>query len=154
MLSVEHRRKFNDLAIVELERARRYGHPLSLVILDIDHFKRVNDTYGHEAGDKVLVVLADLLRAAIRAADDLARWGGEEFVVLCPDVTVEGAAELAERLRAAAASHVHAFAGTVTVSIGVAQYRHGETPDELFVPADQALFRAKEDRRGRVEVAR
>ncbi|MCX6362895.1 MAG: GGDEF domain-containing protein [Actinobacteria bacterium] len=149
-----NRRKFNDLTLVELERARRYEHPLSLLILDIDHFKHVNDTYGHEAGDEVLVVLAGLMRAGIRATDSLARWGGEEFVVLSPGVTVEGAAELAERLRVAAGTYEHASSGTVTVSIGVAQYRPGETPDELFARADLALFRAKEGGRDRVELAR
>jgi len=148
-----NRRKFNDLTLAEVERVRRYGHPLSLLILDIDHFKRVNDTHGHEAGDEVLVVLAGLLRAGIRATDSLARWGGEEFVVLSPDVTLEGEAELAERLRAAAAAHDHVSVGTVTVSLGVAQHRPGETPDELFARADEALYRAKDGGRDRVEVA-
>jgi diguanylate cyclase (GGDEF)-like protein len=148
-----NRRKFNDLILAEVERVRRYGHPLSLLILDIDHCKRVNDTHGHEAGDEVLVVLAGLIRAGIRATDSLARWGGEEFVVLSPGVTVKGEAELAERLRAAAAAHDHASVGTVTGSLGVAQHRPGETPDELFARADEALYRAKEGGRGRVEVA-
>ena len=149
-----NRRKFNDLTLAEVERVRRYGRPLSLLILDIDHFKRVNDAHGHEAGDEVLVVLAGLLRAGIRATDSLARWGGEEFVVLSPDVTLEGEAELAERLRAAAAAHDHAPVGTVTVSLGVAQHRPGETPDELFARADEALYRAKKGGRDRVELAR
>ena len=153
LTGVYNRRKFNDLTLAEVERVRRYGHPLSLLILDIDHFKRVNDTYGHEAGDEVLVVLAGLIRAAIRATDSLARWGGEEFVVLSPDVTLEGEAELAERLRAAASTHEHSSVGTVTASFGVAQYRAGETPDELFARADEALYRAKEGGRDRVELA-
>ena len=140
LTSAYNRRKFNDLTLAEVERVRRYGHPLSLLILDIDHFKRVNDAHGHEAGDEVLVVLAGLIRAAIRATDSLARWGGEEFVVLSPDVTLEGEAELAERLRAAAAAHDHASVGKVTASFGVAQYRAGETPDELFARADEALY--------------
>ncbi|HET6496010.1 MAG TPA: GGDEF domain-containing protein [Thermoleophilia bacterium] len=124
-----NRRKFNDLTLSEVERVRRYGHPLSLLILDIDHFKRVNDRHGHESGDEVLVVFAGLIRAGIRATDRLARWGGEEFVVLSPDVTLEGEAELAERLRAALAAHDHASVGKVTASFGVAQHRPGETPD-------------------------
>ena len=148
-----NRRKFNELTQAELERARRYGHPLALFILDIDHFKRVNDTYGHEAGDQVLVTLADILRAGIRATDSLARWGGEEFVVLSPGATVEGAAELAERLRAAAAAHDHVSVGKVTASFGVTQHCVGETPDELFARADEALYRAKDGGRDRVEVA-
>ena len=149
-----NRRKFNELILAELERVRRYEHPLSLFILDIDHFKRINDTQGHEAGDEVLVVLADLIRAGIRATDSLARWGGEEFVVLSPEVTLEEAMRLAQRLRTAAGTYEYSFVGKVTASIGVAQHRTGETPDELFARADEALYRAKEGGRDRVEVAR
>ncbi len=149
-----NRRKFNGLILAEIARVRRYEHPLSLLILDIDHFKRVNDTHGHEAGDEVLVVLAGLIRAGIRATDSLARWGGEEFVVLSPEVTVDEAMGLAERLRGAAGEYEYSFAGRVTVSLGVAQHRAGETPDELFARADEALYAAKEGGRDRVEVAR
>jgi diguanylate cyclase (GGDEF)-like protein len=153
LTGASNRRKFNDLTRDALEHVRRYGHPLSLFILDIDHSKRVNDAYGHEAGDQVLVALAGLLRAGIRATDSLARWGGEEFVVLSPGVTADGEVALAERLRAAAAGYDHASAGTVTASFGVAEHRPGETPDELFARADRALYRAKEGGRNRVEVA-
>jgi diguanylate cyclase (GGDEF)-like protein len=149
-----NRRKFNELILAEIERVRRYGHPLSLLVVDIDHFKRINDTHGHEAGDEVLIVLAGLIRAGIRATDSLARWGGEEFVVLSPEVSVEEAAGLAERLRSAARTYKYSFVGSVTASIGVAQHRAGETPDELFARADEALYRAKEGGRDRVEVAR
>lgn len=149
-----NRRKFNELILAEIERVRRYGHPLSLLVVDIDHFKRINDTHGHEAGDEVLIVLAGLIRAGIRATDSLARWGGEEFVVLSPEVSVEEAAGLAERLRSAAGTYKYSFVGRVTASIGVAQHRVGETPDELFARADEALYRAKEGGRDRVEVAR
>ena len=138
-----NRRKFNELILAEIERVRRYGHPLSLLVVDIDHFKRINDTHGHEAGDEVLIVLAGLIRAGIRATDSLARWGGEEFVVLSPEATVEEAAGLAERLRSAAGTYAYSFVGSVTASIGVAQHRAGE-----------ALYRAKEGGRDRVEVAR
>jgi diguanylate cyclase (GGDEF)-like protein len=149
-----NRRKFNELILAEIERVRRYGHPLSLLVVDIDHFKRINDTHGHEAGDEVLIVLAGLIRAGIRATDSLARWGGEEFVVLSPEATVEEAAGLAERLRSAAGTYAYSFVGSVTASIGVAQHRAGETPDELFARAGEALYRAKEGGRDRVEVAR
>jgi len=154
LTGVYNRRKFNELILAEIERVRRYEHPLSLFILDIDHFKRINDTHGHEAGDEVLVVLAGLIGAGIRATDSLARWGGEEFVVLSPEVTGDEAMGLAERLRSAAGSYEYSFAGAVTVSLGVAQHRAGETPDELFARADEALYRAKEGGRDRVEVAR
>jgi diguanylate cyclase (GGDEF)-like protein len=147
-----NRRKFNDVVAVELERARRYGLPLSLFILDIDHFKNVNDTHGHEAGDAVLTALAGLVRDGVRATDTLARWGGEEFVVLSPGVTAEGAANLAERIRAALASGPVAPVGVITASFGVTQYRQGESADELFARADRALYLAKESGRDRVEI--
>jgi len=152
LTGVYNRRKFNELTAVELERVRRYGEPLSFVLLDIDHFKRVNDTLGHEAGDEVLVALAEVLRDAVRAVDSVARWGGEEFVALLPQVEEGGAVELAERLRLTVRER--ALAGGVTVSCGVAQHRPPESADDLFARADRALYRAKEGGRDRVEVAR
>jgi diguanylate cyclase (GGDEF)-like protein len=151
LTGVFNRRKFNEIVTAEIERARRYGTPLSFLILDIDFFKRVNDTLGHEAGDQVLVALAGLLRAALRAVDSLARWGGEEFVVLLPEIESAGAARLAGRLRDAV--HEAGLAGGVTVSFGVAQWRPDETADELFARADKALYRAKDLGRDRIEVA-
>jgi len=147
------RRKFNELVSGEVERARRYGHSLSLFILDIDHFKLVNDTHGHDAGDIVLRELADIIRAETRSADALARWGGEEFVVLAPGVGDRGCAELAERVRTAVAAHAFSGVGRVTASLGVAEYARGDTPDMLFARADRALYDAKEGGRDRVEVA-
>ncbi len=148
-----NRRKFNELTAAEIERALRYPQPLSLFILDIDHFKRVNDTHGHEAGDAVLIDLAGLLRAGIRATDSLARWGGEEFVVLSPAIGLPATATLAERLRASVADHDFGAVGRVTASFGVADFRADDTADSFFVRADQALYRAKENGRDRVEVA-
>jgi len=145
-----NRRKFNDLATFEVARARRYGQPLSLFILDVDHFKRVNDTYGHAVGDAVLRELAEIVSAEIRVVDSLARWGGEEFVVLSPGVAGSGSAELAERVRAMVGAHVFPGVGRVTVSMGVTEYASGDTPDALFARADAALFRAKEGGRDRV----
>ena len=151
LTGVFNRRKFNELIGIEFERVRRYGKPLSFVVLDIDHFKRVNDTLGHEAGDQVLVSLAQFLRDGIRTVDTLARWGGEEFVLLLPQVSGPGAAELADRLRREV--RARRLPGGVTVSCGVAEHRPPETPDDLFARADVALYRAKEEGRDRVVVA-
>lgn len=148
-----NRRKFDQLIEAEVTRGTRYSTPLSLLMLDIDHFKRVNDTFGHEAGDAVLVAIAALVRSQIRAADSLARWGGEEFVVLMPTVDALGAAALAERIRAGVASHDFGPVGQVTISLGVAQYCAGETSDQLFARVDAALYRAKDSGRNRVESA-
>ncbi len=105
LTGASNRRSFDEVARKALAGATRYGHALSFFILDIDHFKRVNDTFGHEAGDQVLVAIAGLVRDGIRATDHLARWGGEEFVVLTPQVDVRGAADLAERLRRSIGEH-------------------------------------------------
>jgi diguanylate cyclase (GGDEF)-like protein len=154
LTGVFNRRKLDEVMQAEIERTKRYGSPLSLVILDADHFKRVNDRFGHEAGDQALVALAQELRAGIRAVDVLARWGGEEFIVLCPAIDLGEAAELAERLRAGAAALDLGPTGRLTISLGVAQYRVGEAMRELFGRADAALYRAKRRGRDRVELER
>lgn len=153
LTGVCNRRRFDELAAVEVERARRYGQPFALVLLDVDHFKHVNDRHGHEVGDAVLVALAGLLRAWIRGADNLARWGGEEFVILAPGIDVGGAERFAERLRAGIAAQELGPVGRVTASFGVAQYRPGESLAELVTRADKALYRAKEGGRDRVDAA-
>jgi diguanylate cyclase (GGDEF)-like protein/PAS domain S-box-containing protein len=148
-----NRRKFNELVETEIGRARRYGGPLSLFILDIDHFKDVNDTFGHEAGDAVLVKLAELVRGTSRAVDIVSRWGGEEFVVLTPGTDAVTAGAAAERLRLALARQSFPSCDTVTASFGVADYRPGDSPDQLFARADVALYKAKLGGRNRVVVA-
>lgn len=146
-----NRRKLTEILGDETMRARRYGTPLSVVLFDIDHFKRVNDTYGHDAGDVVLTEMARLVMGLVRECDRLARWGGEEFLVVAPGVGVEGAAELAERLRAAVAGKAFPGVTGVTSSFGAAQYRPGEPVETLVKRADAALYRAKEGGRNRVE---
>jgi two-component system, cell cycle response regulator len=132
-------------------QAARTGRPLSALLLDVDRFKAVNDTYGHHVGDEILAALAQELTGASRAADVIARWGGEEFVVLLPDTDLERAQLVAERLRATVAAMeppVPEFAGEVTVSIGVAATT--DSPRRLLVDADAALYRAKTDGRNRI----
>ncbi len=153
LTAIYNRRKFNQLIKTEIARAQRYGEPLSLIILDIDHFKQVNDTFGHKAGDRVLVALANLMRSTSRAVDIIARWGGEEFVVLAPGTDVTTAATAAERLRERIARRSFPSCGAVTASFGVAGYRAGDTADQLFTRADGALYKAKQKGRNRVEVA-
>jgi diguanylate cyclase (GGDEF)-like protein len=130
--------------------ARRHGHPLTVAIVDLDHFKRVNDTHGHKTGDDVLVAAARAMRAHLRAEDQLGRLGGEEFLVLAPDTDAEAAGAMAEKLRAEVAAAPTPVA--VTVSIGVATW-DGETPEDLLHRADEALFAAKQAGRDRVMAA-
>jgi diguanylate cyclase (GGDEF)-like protein/PAS domain S-box-containing protein len=151
-----NRRYLDEMLDREVSRARREGNPLSLVMLDIDYFKKVNDTYGHQAGDEVLKVLAATLMADIRTEDMACRYGGEEFLILLPNMPLIAALERAEGWRKAVErlSIVHGnFPICFTISLGVAAYpEHGKTPDDLTRCADQALYRAKHDGRNRVVV--
>jgi diguanylate cyclase (GGDEF)-like protein/hemerythrin-like metal-binding protein len=145
-----NRRYLELLMASELSRARRYRQPLSAILLDVDHFKRINDTFGHQAGDEVLRTLAALIRARIRAADALVRWGGEEFLLLMPYTSHRKAVEAAEELRGEVAAHAFPGGRRVTVSLGVVEYLPPEDADGLFARADRALYRAKLGGRDRV----
>ena len=142
----------------ELDRGGREGRPVGVVLADVDHFKRVNDTYGHAAGDAVLRELAGRWEAAVRPYDQLGRYGGEEFLVVLPGCDEDDAGQLADRLRVRTAAEPVAYAGgavPVTASFGVAVY-HGDgppDPDALLHRADLALYRAKAGGRNRVEAA-
>lgn len=132
----------------ECERAQRYRRPLSLLVIDADHFKQINDTWGHLDGDKVLQALARVIRAGLRRSDIAFRYGGEEFVVLMPEAALPAAAALGERLRRAfAAEQVSSSGGEnirCTISVGVAEYRSGEDGSELIRRADAATYAAKD----------
>lgn len=149
-----NRRYLDSTLERELARCKREGQPLSLLLLDIDHFKQINDTYGHQAGDEVLKNLADMLSHQARAADVACRFGGEEFLMLLPNMPPAIALERAEQWRAAFAENTMAFGEfrmQSTLSIGIACYPgHGTSPEELVRCADQALYRAKSEGRNRV----
>ncbi len=147
-----NRRKLDEEMWEEFARSRRYKTDFALVMLDIDHFKRVNDEYGHGVGDLVLVDVARILRDGTRDSDAVGRLGGEEFLVLCRHGTRDGGIAAAENLRAAIAGHGFAGVGLVTASFGVAAHRDGDTPASLLGRADAALYRAKNSGRNRVEV--
>jgi two-component system cell cycle response regulator len=144
---------------LELARRRsdavRHGDPLCLLLLDLDHFKEINDTYGHPAGDLVIRAFADLLRAELRAGDVAGRWGGEEFMVILPRTDLDGAVEVGERIRSAAAAEPIAGEGaqiTVTVSGGCA-LGPGASPEAMLRVADACLYQAKLSGRNRIEAA-
>ncbi|HVM27507.1 MAG TPA: sensor domain-containing diguanylate cyclase, partial [Mycobacteriales bacterium] len=140
-------RSFLSTLDSEVERAARYGRPVGLLLLDVDHFKDVNDTYGHQRGDAVLAELAGRVAAQVRDVDTVARYGGEELVVVLPETGAEGAELTAERIRCAVRDRPFADGGlpvAVTVSLGVAVHEPGrETADALVRRADEALYRAK-----------
>lgn len=142
----------------EFERSKRYKRPLSLLMMDIDHFKSINDSYGHQAGDRVLRLVADVLRATVRSADVAGRFGGEEFMILAPETGSETVGLLGERIRSTVHSaSVNAEDGVpqVTISIGIAttQLLHATTYEELVHLADDALYRAKHEGRNRTVLA-
>ena len=145
-----NRRRFDELVAGEMGLARRRRVPLSLIILDLDHFKRINDTYGHAAGDTVLSGTAEAFRPVLRASDSLVRWGGEEFLVLAPATDLEGAARLGDRLREALAATVFPAAEPLTLSAGVAEFLANESLETWVARADAALYRAKNEGRNRV----
>ncbi len=148
-----NRAGFADVLTREQERLSKHGIPVSFVILDIDHFKDVNDTYGHNTGDEVLLNLSRLIQGKIRNTDALVRWGGEEFVVLCGDTPLQNAQFLAEKLRAAIETSVLIKQRQITCSFGVAEMIPGENPKDLFDRADNALYTSKEGGRNRVTCA-
>lgn len=139
----------------EVAQWQQHGNSLLLAMLDLDHFKRINDNYGHMAGDRVLKLIASVLRRRLRGGDFIARFGGEEFVLLVPDTPLAAGAKLAEALRAAIEVCPFHFKGepvTVTVSIGMTAFKPGERSDLVLKRADQALYRAKNAGRNRVEL--
>jgi diguanylate cyclase (GGDEF)-like protein len=151
LTGLANRRRLDDNLSREVARARRSGAPLSVAVLDLDHFKDFNDTRGHLAGDEVLRELSDRWLTELRDGDELARWGGEEFVVLLPDTTVPEAAEVIERLLAGGSGP--GGPPPITASAGVAGYVAGTTAEELLAEADRLLYRAKRDGRNRVATA-
>ena len=153
LTGVGNRRMLDEALAREVERARRLGQALSLLILDIDHFKRVNDTWGHETGDRVLRETGGTLLQMLRSSDIATRMGGEEFVVLLPATALAEAAVCAERFRAALAGHDFGLAAPVTSSFGVSALQPQETGSALLARADGALYLAKQQGRDRVVAA-
>ena len=146
-----NRHGFHELAGGELQRALRYHRKLSMIIADVDHFKRINDSHGHAVGDRVLIQLACLIRDNMRGTDIFARWGGEEFIILTPETSAEEAARLAEKLRLLFETFHAKDLPRFTVSFGVAEFAKGDNLETLFAKADQALYLAKDTGRNRVE---
>ncbi|HEY1027780.1 MAG TPA: diguanylate cyclase [Pseudomonas sp.] len=156
LTGLPNRAAWSERLELEVARRQRYGGQLLLAVLDIDHFKRVNDSYGHLAGDRVLKIIAGELHKRLRKTDFIARFGGEEFVLLLPSTPLESGVQLLETLRAAIEACPFHFKGepvTVTLSAGIVEFIDGVSTDEVFERADQALYRAKGAGRNRVERA-
>ncbi len=144
-------RRHMDFSLkMEADRSDRYGHALSLILFDLDLFKDVNDAWGHAVGDEVLKRVSGIARGLVRESDGVFRWGGEEFAVIAPNTALEGAASLAEKMRAGIEASDAPPAGRVTASFGVAEFRKGESIEDWFERADRALYRAKKGGRNKV----
>lgn len=146
-----NRRFFEAFLKNHINRSERYSTVFSLILLDIDHFKIINDTHGHDVGDLVLMELSDLVKANIRKADIVARVGGEEFAIVATETSIEEACVLAEKTRVLIEGHAFKRVGSVTVSLGIAQYIVGDEPKALYKRADMALYKAKMGGRNRTE---
>ncbi|MBE0686820.1 MAG: diguanylate cyclase, partial [Anaerolineaceae bacterium] len=149
LTGLPNRRKMDELLLREIAFAKRYGDPMSLMMMDIDHFKSVNDTYGHHAGDNYLVRFAKVLQEEVRQVDYVGRWGGEEFIILLPKTNAERAKELAERLLySVEVMKIESGHGLITrtVSIGIASVESGKMDvDEILREADEAMYQAKQE---------
>ncbi|MDD2369265.1 MAG: diguanylate cyclase [Sulfuricurvum sp.] len=145
-----NRLKFDDIIQREISYGKRYEAQLSLIYMDIDYFKKINDTYGHDIGDTVLKEIAQIIKDVLRISDYPFRWGGEEFIIVCPSTDLKEIKILSERLRQKIAQNNFSIVDKVTVSIGITQYSDDESIDEMIKRADQALYQAKERGRNRV----
>lgn len=155
LTGLANRRAMQERGRVEVKLAKRSGAPVSVILCDLDHFKSINDKYGHETGDAALVKVAAVLRGALRESDVLGRWGGEEFIAVLPGTPHAGARDVAERIRAAVeATVLERVANRTTLSLGVATSQQIDDPvdewDLLIKEADQRLYRAKHEGRNRV----
>jgi diguanylate cyclase len=151
LTGIANRRGFNEMVEKKIKQAKTEGKTFSMLLLDLDHFKKVNDDYGHLVGDSALRYISKLLKAEIKGHDDLARFGGEEFVILLNDITYDSAIKFAEKLRATIEKKSlrikdHDTPLRLTTSIGMALYQMGESSDDLFQRADKALYLAKAKR--------
>ncbi|WP_415885301.1 diguanylate cyclase [Neptuniibacter sp. QD37_6] len=152
LTGLHNRRKLDDAMLLEIERVKRYQKPLSIIMCDLDHFKMINDTYGHKTGDDVIVATAHLIKKGVRASDIVGRWGGEEFLIICPHSDQQGAIVLAEKIRL----DIGAYEGepnlVITASFGVTEYISGEDSQAFLCRADKALYIAKSEGRNQVRV--
>lgn len=143
LTGLKNRRYLDAIIEKEMERSDRYHLPLSFITLDLDHFKRINDTWGHPVGDEVLKQTASIIQSMIRKADILVRLGGEEFIILLPQIDLTGANEVAEKIRKALENNAHSIVGKYTASFGVVERKPGESYKSLYKRVDDALYLAK-----------
>lgn len=151
LTQIWNRRQFDSIVAMRTAQSLKSGESLCLLMMDIDHFKTINDTLGHRAGDQVLIELVEVVRGDLRAGDDFARWGGEEFLIILPNSSIKDALLLAEHLRMRVEEHTFERAGKVTVSVGVSEWKSGEAIDSWYNRVDRAMYCAKAAGRNNVQ---
>ncbi|ABZ78306.1 diguanylate cyclase [Shewanella halifaxensis HAW-EB4] len=151
LTGLANRLELDSVLSYEIERLKRFQHPLSIIMLDLDHFKTVNDNYGHLLGDKCLINIAKMMKNNFRLIDTVGRWGGEEFLIICPETDFNGAIKLAEKFRRLIEEHIFPEVKRITGSLGVTSFIEGDTHETLVNRADKALYKAKKAGRNRVE---
>ncbi len=150
LTGIYNRGKLDEFFQNEIDRAKRYNYNFGVALVDIDHFKSVNDTYGHQIGDTVLVEMAKIFKTFIRNTDIVGRWGGEEFVIICPEASESDMLKLSENIRKKIEKHQFSYVGRKTASFGVSSYRTGDTVKSLTKRVDDALYDAKKNGRNKV----
>ena len=148
-----NRRRIRELLENEIQRATRYNTVFSVILTDVDHFKAVNDQFGHQVGDQVLTKIAEIIRSSVRVTDLAGRWGGEEFVIISPGTDIDGGFSLAEKIRTRLESIEFGEIGQKTASFGVTAFTESDDVEEIFARADIGLYAAKQGGRNRVEKA-
>jgi diguanylate cyclase (GGDEF)-like protein len=151
LTQLANRRRIDDFIFTEFNRAARYASAFSLILIDADNFKTINDKYGYHTGDKILATMADLVRGNIRGIDLAGRWGGEEFILICPETELAGAAALAEKVRRTIEAYDFPGVGKATCSFGVSSYQSlDESSADVFQRADKLLRKAKKSGKNKV----
>lgn len=150
LTKVANRRRIDEVIQKEFKRGHRYDQPLSIILFDVDNFKKINDEYGHNRGDKVLKTIAKIVRSSVRESDQFGRWGGEEFVIVCTETVLDDAVIVAEKLRRSISEYEFEQIGALTCSFGVSQFDFNASIEVGIHNADIALYKAKEDGKNRV----
>ena len=152
LTGLANRLELDSVLSQEIEKCRRFQRPLCIIMIDLDHFKQVNDICGHLTGDKCLIKVAQVLKRHSRVVDTVGRWGGEEFIIICPETDLDGTLRLAEKCRHLIEETMFPDVNHITASLGVNAFIDGDTLESLINRADQALYKAKASGRNRVEV--
>ncbi len=151
LTNLYNRAKLDEMLQLEIDRSERFNHSFGIAIADIDHFKKVNDEYGHLQGDKVLIEIANILKNHVRKTDFVSRYGGEEFMIICPESDLQGISKLMDNIRINIENHPFEDIGNQSASFGITMFKKGDTPETITARADKALYKAKNGGRNKIE---